>query len=287
MPDRSDIKIAIVYTCTGDYVYFWEGFYRSFHEKFVPEAEKDYFVFTDAEALFAEKDDPHIHRIRQENLGWPGNTLYRFRMIHSIEEQLRSFDYVFLFNANLVCMETVHAKDVLPEGNRIVVVQHPKSDVRRPYKHPYDRNPKSIAYIPYTELKAKYYVCGGINGGSTDAYLSMIRDLDRRVDEDDAHGVLARYHDESHINRYIVDHPDYRLLTAEYAYPEGWDLPHGRKFLLLDKEKYIPLPGAKVTVYERPVWFVRYAGYLKTYAERALTALRSALLEIWFRSHGC
>lgn len=283
----SATKVAILYICTGDYVYFWERFYRSFGEKFLPEAEKDYFVFTDAKELFAEKEDPHIHRIHQEDLGWPGNTLYRFRMICSIEEELKPFDYLFLFNANLVCLETIHAADVLPDGNRVVVVQHPTSDVRRPYKHPYDRNRASLAYIPYGELKAKYYVCGGINGGSRDAYLKMMHELDRRIRQDDANGVLARYHDESHINRYIVDYPDYRLLSAEYAYPEGWDLPHGKKFLLLDKSKYIRLDESRIQVYERPVWYVRYAGYLKTYAERALTALRSALLEVWFRAHGC
>ena len=285
MPENGKMKIALVYICTGDYVFFWEAFYRSFNEKFIPEAEKHFFVFTDAGELFAEKEDPHIHRIYQKDLGWPGNTLYRFRMIRSAEEQLRLFDYVFLLNANLVCLETVSAKDVLPEGNRIVVVQHPKSDVRRPYKHPYDRNRKSLAYIPYTELRAKYYVCGGINGGSSDAYLSMIRELDRRVDADDAHGVLAAHHDESHLNRYIVDFPDYRLLTAEYAYPEGWDLPHGKKFLLLDKEKYIRLDASRIQVYERPVWYVRYAGYLKTYARRATEACRSFFLEIFFRIH--
>ena len=165
-------------------------------------------------------------------------------------------------------------------------MQHPGNFNKRPYNYPYERNPKSLAYIPYTCLAGKIYACGGVNGGKADAYLEMITELAQRVDRDEAKGIIARWHDESHINRYLADHPDYRLLTPAYIYPEGWDLPFEEKMVVLDKQKYIPLPPSKVEVYVRPVWYQRYAGYLKTYGERFVTALRRALLELYFRAHG-
>ena len=280
------MKIAILYICTGTYVHFWEKFYRSFREKFIPEAVKDFFVFTDAESLYGEAEDPHIRRIYQESLGWPGNTLYRFRIFSRVKEQLADFDYVFYFNANMVCLETVTAEEFLPGKEELLVVQHPGNFNKRPYDYPYERNPRSRAYIPYTCLAGKHYVCGGVNGGETGVYLDMIAELEKRIDEDDARGVMATWHDESQINRYIIDHPSYRLLTPSYVYPEGWDLPFPKRILLFDKEQYIPLPAAKVQVYERPVWYARYAGYLKTYAGRAVKAVRRPVLALLFRVHG-
>ena len=281
------MKIAILYICTGDYVYFWEKFCLSFRESFIPGAEKDFFIFTDAEKLYGEEDDPHIHKIFQESLGWPGNTLYRFRIFAKVKDLLVDFDYIFYFNANMVCLETVTAKEFLPGKNELLVVQHPGNFAKRPYQYPYDRNKASRAYIPYTSLAGKHYVCGGVNGGRTEAYLQMISELERRIDEDDRHGVVAKWHDESQLNRYIIDYPSYRLLTPSYVYPEGWHIPFEQKIMVLDKEKYIPLPATKVQVYERSVWYKRYAGYLRTYAERAGTACRNLCLEVYFRLHKC
>lgn len=286
------MRIAILYICTGAYVYFWEGFYRSFSEKFIPEAEKDYFVFTDADGIYAEDTDAHIHRIPQENLGWPGNTLYRFRIFQTIRERLSGFDYVFYLNSNLICLETISGSEFLPGEKDLLVVQHPGNYAKRPYRYPYDRNPSSRAYIPYTCLQGRHYVCGGLNGGKAAAYLDMIAELERRIDADAKQGVIAQWHDESQINRYIIDHPSYRMLPPSYAYPEGWDLPFAKKIMLLDKQKYIPLPAGKAPVRQKNT------GSLVRRAFRSLAARGGSLLkkirtglfhlgmELYFRAHG-
>ena len=80
--------IAILYICTGKYSVFWKEFYRSMEKYFLRNSEVEYFVFTDADKLYDEEKNARIHRIRQENLGWPGNTLFRFRMFVSIKEKL-------------------------------------------------------------------------------------------------------------------------------------------------------------------------------------------------------
>ena len=72
-------RIAVLYICTGEYSVFWKDFYNSFEEKFLVDHDKEYFVFTDAENLFGTANK-RIHLIYQENLGWPGNTLFRFKM---------------------------------------------------------------------------------------------------------------------------------------------------------------------------------------------------------------
>ena len=101
------MRIALLYICTGQYVRFWEEFYESFHKNFLRDSEKSYFVFTDSETIYGEDKDCNIHRIYQKDLGWPGSTLFRFRMFSGIAEELKSYDYVFFMNANLICLKEV------------------------------------------------------------------------------------------------------------------------------------------------------------------------------------
>lgn len=272
------MKVAILYICTGPYVAFWKGFYESFSARFLKEAEKTYFVFTDAPSVYAEETDDAIVRIPQDNLGWPGNTLYRFRMFMRLRKELEAFDYIFFLNANFVCKTEVTAEDFLPREEGLLVVQHPGNFDRRPYLYPYDRNKRCQAYVPYKCLEGKHYVCGGANGGKRDAYLALIEELDRRTDIDEKNGIIARWHDESQINRYIIDHPDYRMLTPAYCYPEGWEIPFEQRFLLLDKKNYIPLDATKTTVKED--------SRLKRRIDGILQKRREERLEEYFRSHG-
>ena len=48
------------------------------------------------------------------------------------------------------------------------------------------------------------YVTGAVNGGETEAYLKFCHLLDKRINQDLAKGVIALWHDESQINRYIL-----------------------------------------------------------------------------------
>lgn len=237
-------KVAVLYICTGAYVVFWKDFFQSIEEKFLPDTHKEYFVFTDAGSIYGESYCDRIHRIYQENLGWPGNTLYRFRIFLKVEKNLEKFDYAFFMNANIVCQEVITEEEFLPIEEQLLVVQHPGYYDDPPYVFAYERRKKSLAYIPHS--KGKVYVCGGVNGGKASAFLELIRELDRRITEDEKNGIIAEWHDESHINRYILDRDDYKLLSPSYCYPEGWDIPFEKKLLVIEKEKKIKLDQIKL-----------------------------------------
>lgn len=238
------MKIAILYICTGEYVAFWEDFYCSIELNFLPGDVKDYFVFTDSECIYGEKDNEKIHRIYQESLGWPGNTLFRFQMFSKILEQLKIFDYIFFMNANVECKREITREMFLPQDNDLLVVQHPGYYDKRNYEFPYERHKKSLAYIPYRE--GQIYVCGGINGGKAEPYIRLIRELARRIQDDYERGIVAVWHDESQLNRYIIDHTDYRLLTPSFCYPEGAEIPFEICLMVSEKSKKIGLDSGKV-----------------------------------------
>jgi len=226
------MKLAILYICTGKYNVFWESFYRSCEQFFFPNEEKHYFVFTDGQIA---ADTEKIHRIEQKNLGWPGNTLYRFQMFWNIKEQLVLFDYIFFFNANCEFLVPIGAEFLPSEKEKIVVIRHPGFYNKKPDEVTYDRNPKSLAYIPFGQ--GLYYICGGVNGGICEHYINLINSLREAIIKDDSNGVVAVWHDESHINKYILSHP-YKLLSPAYCYPEGWDIPFEKVIIVRDKNKF-------------------------------------------------
>ena len=156
-------------------------------------------------------------------------------MFLGIREQLSGFDYIFFFNANCQFLVSLGAEFLPSKEEGIVVVQHPGFFNKSPDEFTYDRNPKSQAYIPFGQ--GSYYICGGINGGHSKPYLELIDSLNKAVEQDDSNNVLALWHDESHINRYILDHP-HKLQSPSYCYPEGWDIPFEKNILVMDKNKY-------------------------------------------------
>lgn len=230
---KQTMKVAILYICTGKYDIFWEEFYKSSEKYFLSKSDKEYFVFTDAESIY-EENNSKIHKIYQENLNWPGNTLFRFKMFNKITDQLEKFDYIFFINANALFLKEV-SEDILPREESLIVVQHPGFYNKERYQFTYDNNPQSLAYIP--EDKGQVYVCGGFNGGTKNAYISLIKDLQRNIDEDYKNGIVALWHDESHINKYILEHK-YKLLGPEYMSPEEKEMPFEKIVIVRDKNKY-------------------------------------------------
>lgn len=238
-------KIGMLYLCTGKYTVFWPEFYRSFAQNFLPGCEKEYFVFTDA-AHIEYEDAPGVRRIPQQAYDWPYSTLRRFSIFLTQQQALAACDFVFFFNANLVCRQPVTAEEFLPRperGEHLLLVQQPGFWDKKPLFYTYERDPRSTAYIPYN--CGREYVSGGLNGGTAAAYLAMCRELERRTEQDLARGIIARWHDESQLNRYAAERSDYRLLTPAYWYPEGWDLPFTPKITVLDKSRFFDVAAVK------------------------------------------
>ena len=218
-------SIAILYICTGKYSIFWKDFYQSSERFFLPNQQKRYFVFSDT--LQLDGDSDKIKIIRQEKLGWPYDTLMRFHLFDSIKDELKNFDFIFFCNANLIFNNTI-SKDILYCNNKpadLIVVNHPFFHwVKVPYNFPYERNKKSLAYIP--RKSGSIYAFGAFNGGTSASYLCLIKTLKDRIDMDLSKKIIALWHDESHLNKYILESEEnINILSHNYGYPEGHDLP--------------------------------------------------------------
>lgn len=231
--------VAVLYLCTGAYRVFWHDFYPNFKEHFLPDCERTFYVFTDAETIDYE-DQPDVRRIPQQALPWPYSTMQRFDAFLGQADRLAGYDYLFFANANLRCLRDVTAGELLPDAARgqvLTVVCHLPYYGKNPIFHPYERRRKSRAGIPYN--CGSWYVAGGLNGGQSAAYLDLCRELKARTDEDLSHGVIARFHDESQLNRLVAEQPGrFRILGPEYCTPE--ETPTGQEAIrIMQKSRYI------------------------------------------------
>ncbi|MFT3681683.1 MAG: family 6 glucosyltransferase [Ferruginibacter sp.] len=229
-------SIAILYICTGDYVVFWKNFYDSAEKFLLPGFDKDYFVFTDA-AHVAGEELPNVHRVYQKALPWPYPTLFRFKFFTGIEAMLRSFDFIYFFNANIRICKTITPEAFLPAPDEeLVVTQHPGFWNKTNDTFTYERNPASAAYIPMGE--GDVYAAGGLNGGSSSSYLQFIHTCHKNVEADIEKNIIALWHDESHLNKYIIG-KKVKVLHPGFLYPDGMELPFEKIIHLENKKDFI------------------------------------------------
>lgn len=245
-------KIGILYICTGDYVLFWNDFYESFEKYFCKNSEIHYFIFSDKEIDFSEKENIYFHKIQHQP--WPLITLLRFHTFLSIKHELQNMDYLYFFNSNMQCTKEIFEDEILPFNNKkLVFVQHPGYLSTKKYQIPYDRNKKSKAYVPYNI--GGTYVIGAVEGGESEAFLSMCEELKSNINEDLKNNVIARWHDESHLNHFINTNISYRLLDSGFCYPVGFDVPFEKKIIGVSKEAKFDINKFRVADYKRKTFW--------------------------------
>lgn len=229
------MKIWILYMCSWKYEKFFDNFYESSKKFFLVNKKKHYFLFTDSTRLFEKyKDYTDITFIEQKSLWWPIHTLFRFWMFRNIKEQLNKFDFLVFFNANFKFLSNVN-EDFLPnwKNERLIAWLHGWFYNKPRFLFPYSRNKKSTAYIPYWK-KWKYYQWS-LNGWYTEDYLKLIETCFNNINIDLNKNIIAKWYDESHLNKYLNGRTDVKALDVSYNYPEWSNLSFTPKMILLDK----------------------------------------------------
>lgn len=257
------MKVAILYICTGIYSQFWDGFYESCKKYFLNDcAELHFFVFTDKTDLIDANDVTIVYK---EFEGFPKDSLFRFKTFLRVESELEKYDYIFFFNSNTRFVDYVGV-EILPSDG-LCGFRWPgtlRFD-KLPFMFDYERNRKSTAYIPPFKGPYRYYV-GAANGGTSSAFLKMVRTLKDNIEADLDEGIVAIYHDESHLNRYMYDNPP-KTLSSDYLWPETDIIPPSVKIVIIDKTKFSDyfnkgrkkgVKGAFYKVYHKIVHAVRW-----------------------------
>ena len=217
-----------MYIGIGRYACFWPDFYKSCEELLVPEMEKHYYVFTDHKEQIVPRSG-RVSVVHQDDMGWPCNSLLRFKMFSRIKDQLANNDYLFFFNSNAKVVTPIAVQDILPQEEDFAALCI-ETDVE---KMAHETRPESAAYV--TKGEARYYFSGALNGGKCEAYLQLIEACDIIVDTDLRNGVMPVWHDESVINRFLADKA-VKVMYRDMGKPANWKEPRNAKIFLRRKE---------------------------------------------------
>jgi len=205
-------KIAILTIATGKYISLFEELKNSIFEKFLPNHEKTIFLFTDCE--YKSCDNLKINKIT--HLPWPLNTLLRFYYFNTIVDQLKHYDIIYYIDSDVVVYNNIN-EDIFPNNvDEIVAAQHFWE-----FKciHPYDDNKKSTAYVDTTiDGFDPTYCQACFFGAKTDAFIKLLTNLKNNINIDFKNNIIAKWHDESHFNKYILNTPT-KILPSSYTHP--------------------------------------------------------------------
>lgn len=214
------VSVVLCIIATGKYWDFLTDLLDSARKYFLPGCRVVYFVFSNRKPL--HNLDPLEWRI-VPNIPWPDPTLYRYHWILEAEKALHQHDYIFYCDADCRFVDIVSEK-ILGD---LVAVEHQGYIGIPPKQFTYERNPESAACI-LPGQEAEHYYAGGFQGGRTGPYIAAMEAMRQAIDQDMAAGITAVWHDESHWNRYLIDHPPDVILPPSYCCDEGNRVPNAK-----------------------------------------------------------
>jgi len=215
------VKVAVVFIGTGKYLNFLPSWYERCEEHFLPGVEKRYLVFTDGD-IPESPENASIYKT--EHLDWPYITLTRFEIINKAREEILKNDWLVFLDADTLVVDKVLEEEFFTD-KPLFGVWHPCHYLQMPPHNQlpgaFEINSKSLSYVDVQVEHPSVYYQGCLWGGKVPDVLEMIDELQDRTNKDLENDVVAVWHDESHLNKYFIEHKDkVHTLSSQYAYPE-------------------------------------------------------------------
>lgn len=221
------VKVGLLIIATNKYQKFIQPLIDSANKYFLTKEDVDveYFIFTDT-FYNVENTKRRVNIILTKHEPWPWMTLGRYHIFTKNKEELSKLDYLFYCDADMLFCDHV-GDEIL---SHLVATQHPGYFGRRGTP---ETNPKSLACVHQYEYMQ--YFAGGFNGGTSSEYLLMSDSISTNISEDFKDNIVAVWHDESHLNRYLINNPPTKILDPGYCYGESLKPPFRPRLIALDK----------------------------------------------------
>jgi len=215
------MKVSICFIGTGKYLNFLPKYYENIHQYFLPNSEKKFLVFTDGTGDFPEDISTYPH----EHVEWPYITLKRFEIIQKAKKEIEDTDWFVFIDADALVVNTVTEEEFFDDTKDYFGVHHPCHFLKMPPHNQkygaFETNSNSTAAIDKDNDDLSVYFQGCLWGGKVPQVINLIEELDRRVNIDLDNDVIAQWHDESHLNKFLIENKDnVNVLGPEFAYPE-------------------------------------------------------------------
>ena len=223
---ENPIKIGLLLIATNKYINFISALIRSTDEFFCLNFDVTYFLFTNHESVNVDTKRK-LHIIPTEHKPWPWMTLGRYHLFSNQKDILSKMDYLYYCDADMLFVDVV-GEEILEK--RVVTI-HPQNPLNS-----FETNVNSTAYV--NKNSVQHYFAGGFNGGHSSEFLIMSDVISKNIDIDLSNNIIARCHDESHLNKYTSIRPPTKILSPSYCHSENWSFMFQKKILALDKNHH-------------------------------------------------
>lgn len=211
-------KVALLFICLNtEYWQYAKDAMEGAKKYFLPGHDVDMFLWSDMPLSEENKDITYGAKevFPTEPIEWPYPTLFRYNLFLQQEEKLKDYDYIFYCDIDMKWVNYVGDEIFGPD---ITAAQHPMYALRESFYAPFEPNKESTAYVP----QIKYYYAGGFQGGTAEAYLKAAKTIQKNIDADIAKiNYTARWNEESHWNKYLIDNPPSVILSPSFVYPDS------------------------------------------------------------------
>lgn len=240
------VEYSIVTIATNVYLDYWRTMVES-AESNLDANGLQFVVFTDdpdaAHTFALQHPASQFSIVKVPPYRWPEATLYRYTVIAENADKILGATVAHV-DADMTFRSRARLALGSDGTSAITLVKHPgfrrprgNSRMRYYLASPlklvtdafnwlhigslgaWETNRRSLAYVP--RRRRDTYVAGGFWWGPRDELIGMCRTLGERVTADESAGIIARWHDESHLNWYASTHP-VSIADSEYCYADGY-----------------------------------------------------------------
>lgn len=224
-------SIGVMTVATNIYFDYWQKMVESADEQSIQSDQITFFVFSEQ----IQKINAFSKTLKNVKVigfpiipyGWPDATLLRYQIFRDHYSKMNTEVLMHLDADMFFASSPWKIVRQLMSNNQICLVQHPgfwrsKGLSRATFylRHPFamykdlrmkislggigawETRPQSKAFVP-RKLRRRYF-CGGTWFGPRQAIGEMLEELSDQVSKDQKIEVIAKWHDESHLNKWAT-----------------------------------------------------------------------------------
>eukprot|EP00050_Salpingoeca_kvevrii_P009479 m.309252 g.309252 ORF g.309252 m.309252 type:complete len:923 (+) comp22777_c0_seq1:87-2855(+) len=216
-------RIGLLTFSTGSYNVFVPQFVASIREHLCPGSQitKHIILFTDdleMQTVLAEYESEllEITVVQVKPEPWPQSSMLRVHKMLEHADVFKRDDIVVNIDSDLLFRSDVCSEFLT--GSFGTLVPWFEGGPRETWS--FETNPKSAAFVDFN--KAQYYYTGALFGGERMWFLDTISMMKRLTDKDlgQRPPFIPIWHDESILNRVLLDSPPDTVLSGFYLFPE-------------------------------------------------------------------
>uniref|UniRef100_A0A674IL53 Histo-blood group ABO system transferase 1-like n=1 Tax=Terrapene triunguis TaxID=2587831 RepID=A0A674IL53_9SAUR len=217
---QKNFVVGVATFAVKKYVRFIEGFLGSANKFFLSGHRVNFYLFTDhPEKVPSMKLAPEKSLVIipvQNYSRWQDISMNRMDIIsnHIRTHWRYEVDYLYSMDIDVQMFEHIGVEIIDTLVGTISSWQYTKPRD----SNSYERRPESRAAIPSGE--GDFYYAASFYGGSVSEVYKLTTACFKGVTEDRANGIEAKWHEESHLNKYLLYHKPTRLLSPEYYWDE-------------------------------------------------------------------